>query len=67
MRILVAYHTQTGNTKKIAEAIADELRSLGHEVALESVRGLKPQGLAGYGVIFLGSPCHSADLAGPVK
>jgi flavodoxin len=67
MRILVAYHTQTGNTKRIAAAIASELGSLGHEVALESVRGLKPKDLAGYEVIFLGSPCHSSDLAKPVK
>jgi flavodoxin len=67
MRILVAYHTQTGNTKKIAEAIQSELESLGHEVALESVRALKPKDLTGYEVIFLGSPCHSSDLAKPVK
>jgi flavodoxin len=67
MRILVAYHTQTGNTKKIAEAMASELESLGHEVALESVRTLKPKDLVDYEVIFLGSPCHSSDLAKPVK
>jgi len=67
MRILVAYHTQTGNTKKIAGAIASELESLSHEVALESVRALRPKDLAGYAVIFLGSPCHSSDLAKPVK
>jgi flavodoxin len=67
MRILVAYYTQTGNTKKIAEAIASELESLGHEVVLESVRGLRPKDLAGHEVIFLGSPCHSSDLAKPVK
>jgi flavodoxin len=67
MRILVAYHSQTGNTKKIAEAIASEVKALGHEVALESVRGLKPKDLAGYEAIFLGSPCHSADLAKPVQ
>ena len=67
MRILVAYHTQTGNTKKIAGAIASELQSLGHEVILESVRALKPKDLASYEVIFLGSPCHSSDLAKPVK
>jgi flavodoxin len=67
MRILVVYYTQTGNTKKIAEAIFSELESLGHEVALESARGLKPRDLVGYEVIFLGSPCHSSDLAKPVK
>lgn len=67
MRILVAYYTQTGNTKKIAEAIAGELEPLGHEAVLENVRGLKPENLAGYEMIFLGSPCHSSDLAKPVK
>jgi hypothetical protein len=36
-------------------------------VALEGVRALKPKGLTGYEVIFLGSPCHRADLAKPVK
>jgi flavodoxin len=67
MRILVAYHSQTGNTQKIAEAIHSELEALGHAVALENVRGLRPRDLSGYEVIFLGSPCHSSDLAKPVK
>lgn len=67
MRVLVAYHTQTGNTRRIAEAIRCELESLGHDVAFKNVRTLKPKGLAGCEVIFLGSPCHSSDLAKPVK
>ncbi len=67
MRILVAYYTQTGNTKRIAQAIHDELTSLGHGVTIENVRGLKVEALAGYEMIFLGSPCHSSDLAKPVK
>lgn len=67
MRVLVAYHTQTGNTKKIAKAICCELESLGHEVTLENTRRLKPKDLTGYETIFLGSPCHSSDLAKPVK
>jgi len=45
MRILAAQYTQTGNTKKIAEAISSELESLGHEVALENACALKPRDL----------------------
>ncbi len=45
MRILVAYYTQTGNTKTIAQAIHDELAALGHGVTIENVRGLKGAGV----------------------
>jgi flavodoxin I len=67
MKILVAYYTQTGNTNRIAEAIHDELKGLGHDVAIENIRRLKAEALAGYDALFLGSPCHSSDLAKPVK
>ncbi|MDD5265246.1 MAG: flavodoxin family protein [Candidatus Bipolaricaulis sp.] len=67
MRVLVAYYTQTGNTRKIAQAIHSELESLGHEVTLREIRGVKSQDVSGFDVIFLGSPCHSADLAKPVR
>lgn len=67
MRILIAYYTQTGNTKTIAQAIHSEVQSLGHEATLKELRGVKPKDLVGCEVIFLGSPCHSADLAKPVK
>ncbi|MGD9675873.1 MAG: flavodoxin family protein [Candidatus Bipolaricaulia bacterium] len=67
MRVLVAYYSQTGNTKRIAQAIHGELESLGHETVLRELRGVKPKDLADYDLILLGSPCHSADLAKPVK
>lgn len=67
MKTLVAYYTQTGNTQKIAQAIYAELTYLGHDVAIKNVRRLKAEALAGYDVLFLGSPCHSSDLAKPVK
>ncbi len=56
MRILVAYYTQTGNTKRIAQAIHDELTSLGHGVTIENVRKLKAEALAG----AAGSDLHSS-------
>jgi flavodoxin I len=67
MRVLVAYYTQTGNTRKIAQAIHSELESLGHEATLREIRGARSNDLTGYDLVFVGSPCHSADLAKPVK
>ncbi len=44
MKILVAYYTRTGNTKKAAEAIARALRAVPHEVELEEIVDTKPRG-----------------------
>ncbi len=37
MRILVAYYTRTGHTKKAAEAVAEALRAVPYEVVLEEI------------------------------
>ena len=67
MKVLVAYFTLTGNTEKIAEAIHGEVLAQGHAADLKRIDELTPEGLAGYDLIFLGSACHSSDLAEPVK
>jgi len=67
MKILVLYYSETGNTRVIAEAVADELVSLGHEVALKRTNEIGSGGLSGFDMIFVGSACHSADVARPVK
>jgi flavodoxin len=66
-RILIAYFSETGNTKRIAEAIADEVRNGGHDVALAPVGDVDVDGLSGFDLIFVGSTCHSSDLADPAK
>jgi flavodoxin len=67
LNILIAYFTQTGNTEKIAEAIYDEVLSEGNEAHLKRVDEITAEGLNGYDLVFLGSACHNADLAKPVK
>ena len=66
MKILVAYFSQTGNTEKVAKAIQEEAAQ-SNEVELKKLEEISPGGLAGYDFIFLGSPLHAANLAGPVK
>jgi flavodoxin I len=67
MRVLVAYHTQTGNTEKVARAIQAEAQAMGHEADLEKVRRTKPQTLGDYDLVFLGAPCHHSDLPKAAK
>lgn len=56
--ILVAYATQTGATKEVAEAIAATLREQGLAVDLQLARDVKS--LAGYGAVVLGAPLYMA-------
>jgi len=66
MKVLVAYYTQTGNTEKIAKAIHQEA-SLANEVDLKKIGELDATHLPSYDFIFVGSPLHAGNLAGPVK
>jgi flavodoxin len=66
MRVLVAYYSETGNTEKLARAICEEA-SKDHEASLKSVGEITVDNLNDYDVVFLGSACHSTDLATPVK
>lgn len=67
MKILVAYFSETGNTKRIAEAIGEEASAGGHDVQVRPLDEISASQLATYDVVFLGSTCHSSDLAAPMK
>ncbi len=66
MRVLVAYYSETGNTEQVARAICEEV-STKHEADLKRVGEITVDDLNDYDVVFLGSACHSTDLAPPVK
>ena len=67
MKVLVAYYSETGNTAQVAQTIGAEVASQGHEVALREVGTITADTLSAYDLVFLGSACHDADLARPVK
>ncbi len=54
MKILVAYISQTGSTKKVAEAI---FSAISHQKEIKRLEELKS--LEGYNLIFLGFPVHN--------
>ncbi|TET62657.1 hypothetical protein E3J49_07645 [Candidatus Bathyarchaeota archaeon] len=66
MRVLVTYYSETGNTEKVARAIYEEA-SKKHEANLKRVDEVTVDILNDYDVVFLGSACHSTDLASPAK
>ena len=65
-RVLVGVFSETGNTMKIGEAIRDEAVELGLSVDLESVDSIDSAKLSDYDAAFIGSACHSSNLAQPV-
>ena len=66
MKVLVTYFSQSGNTEKIAKAIWEEA-SQANEADLKKLEDITPGDVAGYDIIFIGSPLHSGSLAAPVK
>ena len=58
-KVLVLYDTRTGNTGRMARAVAEGAKSVGGvEVALKKVGG-SPEELANADGIILGSPTHN--------
>lgn len=66
MKALVAYHSLYGNTKQVAEAIAEQIRKDGHEAQVQSVPAGLPEKLD-FDFMFIGSPTRMAKMTGPVK
>ena len=65
--VLVAYHSQTGNTEAMAEALADGARDAGARVLLRQIGDVTQEDLDGADGIALGSPVHMGDVAVEVR
>jgi len=66
MKGVVVYDTYFGNTKRVAEAIVEEIKAAGHEAELRSVRekySSPPQG----DFMFVGSPIRVAKVSRKTK
>ncbi len=65
MKVIVAYDTYYGNTKQVAEAIADEFRSAGHEAEILNVKDEhnSPQG----DLLVIGTPIRMAKVPRPAR
>lgn len=67
VRVLVAYYSQTGRTRIMAESVAAGARAVaGTQVTLASVEAVDTAQLRAAHAVIVGSPVHNANLAVPV-
>ena len=66
MKGIVVYDSYYGNTKKVAEAIADQIKFEGHEVELRSLRKRYSEPAQG-NFIFVGSPTRIGKMTRRAK
>ncbi len=67
MKILVIYYSQTGNTKKMAQIVAEGAESEKIAVELKDVQKVKPEELLSAEGIILGSPTYYGSMAYQIK
>jgi NAD-dependent dihydropyrimidine dehydrogenase PreA subunit len=56
MKSIVIYYSQSGNTKKISEAIHEGMKQSGEQCDIARLREVETKDLAGYDLIGVGSP-----------
>jgi flavodoxin I len=60
MRILILYYSRTGNTEKMAKAVAEGAQNTGLQVEL--AYHIEPEGLGAFDAIAVGSPTYHAQM-----
>jgi flavodoxin len=68
MNILIAFYSESGNTRKVAEAMASGLSSAPDTIVdLRHIEEVNPARWENYDLIFIGTPAISWTVAEPVK
>ena len=68
VKVLIAYHSQSGNTERMAEGVAEGARSLpGTTVVLKRVGQVTADDLFSSDAIVIGSPVYWSNMSGEVK
>jgi flavodoxin len=64
MQALIAYETQTGHTKKTAEAIGEAVRAQGGEATVRYIRRITAEDVQAADVLFVGTWAHGFFIVG---
>ena len=68
INVLVAYHSATGNTEKMAQGVADGAKTVpGATVVLKRVGDVVANDLISSDALIVGSPVYFANMSGEVK
>ncbi|MFQ6106799.1 MAG: flavodoxin family protein [Thermoplasmata archaeon] len=66
-RALVLYDSQYGNTKMVAETIAEGIETKGMQADVRHMKEVDPMDVPGYDVIAIGTPNHLGGPTGRAK
>ena len=67
-KVLIAYVSRTGNTKIVAEHLAEGVRISGNEVEVKRISDIgSAEDLNGYDGYLFGSPTYHLDMMNPMK
>ena len=64
---IVIYYSRSGNTKEMAEIIAQAMNDANLPTECKSVDKVKVKDLLNYDAIVVGSPTYYGHMAGPIK
>ena len=68
VKVLVTYHSLSGNTERMAEAVVDGVKSVaGTEVLLKRVGKVTADDLLSADAVVVGSPVYWSNMSGEVK
>jgi len=66
-KAIVIYYSRSGNTKEMAQIIANAIKEADLQVDCKSVNDVKAEDLLNYDAIVIGSPTYYGHMAGPIK
>jgi len=65
--VLIIYYSRTGNTKKMAESVAEGIKKEGVEAIVREVGKVDADELLKYEAIVIGSPTYYGTMAAEIK
>jgi NAD(P)H dehydrogenase (quinone) len=66
-KAIVIYYSRSGNTKEMAQIIANAIKEADLQVDCKPVSDVIPDDLMNYDAIVVGSPTYYGHMAGPIK
>jgi len=67
-KILIAYHSRSGTTEKMANYLAEGIRIAGNDVEIANISTIKKADqLAGFDGLVFGCPTYHKDMTGGMK
>ena len=62
MKILIGYHSDTGNTEKVAKSMKEGLAEEGQDVTLIPAKEIDPSSLKSYDLVLLGTGVYGGQV-----